>query len=317
MAIVSLVPCLVIVNPQSRRGRTGLAWRSLEARVRSVLGRIEVVATTGRRVATVLAREAAERGVETIIAAGGDGTVSEVAAGVLDSGRADDVALGLLPLGSGGDLARALGIGRSLDFALKVLAARRIRRIDVGRVRCVDLSGQYWQGWFVNEASVGLSADVAQQVERMTQRFGGTAAFALGAARTIVEHCAAQTCVRVDDKRVHDGGTTLVAISNGPCFGGGMQVAPNAELDDGLLDVVMAPAFSRGKLLADLFPRIYRGAHLSDPRIDVHRGQRVEIEPLGDAEPAAVEADGELLGTLPARFEIVADALRLIAPVGS
>ncbi len=276
-----------------------------------------MVATTGRRVATALAREAAERGVETIVAAGGDGTFSEVAAGVLASGHADDVALGLLPLGSGGDLPRALGIGRSLDLALGVLASGRVRRIDVGRVECVDLSGLHWQGWFVNEASVGLSANVTRQVDRMTQRFGGTVAFGLAAARSILEHRPAQMCVRVDDKRVHEGGTTLVAVANGHCFGGGMQIAPNAELDDGRLDIVVAPEFSRGRLLADLLPRLYLGTALSDPRIDLHRGQHVEIEPLGEAEPACVEADGELLGTLPARFEIVADALRVIAPVGA
>ena len=308
---------LVIVNPQSRRGRTGQTWRSIETRVRSELGRVEVVATTGPRVATTFAREAAERGVETIIVAGGDGTVSEVATGVMDSGRAANVALGLLPLGSGGDLARALGIGRSLDIALRALAARQERRIDVGRVRCVGSSGRRWRSWFVNEASVGLSAAVVRNVERTAQRLGGTASFALGAARTILAQRAAQTCVSVDDKRIHRGATTLIAVSNGPCFGGGMQVAPNAALDDGCFDVVVAPEFSRTRLLADLFPRIYRGTHLAEPRIDVHRGRRVEIERVRDGESVEVEADGELLGTLPADFEIVPEALRFIAPVGA
>jgi YegS/Rv2252/BmrU family lipid kinase len=310
---VSQIP-LIIVNPMSRSGRTGREWASVEPQVHAALGPVEIVKTTGRRAATELAREAALRGSETIVAAGGDGTFSEVAAGVLDSGRAQRVALGLLPFGSGGDLPRTLGIDRALDRALEVVAAGRTRPIDVGRVRCIDRSGQHHEGWFVNEASVGLSADVARHVDRMPKRLGGRVAFAFGAARTIFGHRASRMCARVDDKRIHEGPTTLIAIANGCYFGGGMKIAPSAELDDGRLDVVVGPAFSRTRLLVDLLPRLYRGTHVSDPGIDIHRGQRVEIEPLGDAQPASVEADGELLGSLPASFEIEAMALRVLAP---
>lgn len=305
---------LLIVNPASRGGRTGREWPSIAARLGDRLGEVEVVRTAARRDATRIAREAAERGVSRIVAAGGDGTFSEVAAGVLASDCSDRVCLGLLPLGSGGDLPRTLGIPRDLDAALRVIDDGRVRAIDVGRVECVDWSGRRRAGWFVNEASVGLSADVARHVDRMPRQLGGEVAFALGAARTILEHRAAATCLRIDDKRVHEGATTLIAISNGRYFGGGMRIAPAASLDDGRLDVVVGPAFSRTRLLFDLLPRLYRGAHVSDPRIDVHRARRIELEPLGDAQPASVEADGELLGTLPALFEIEPGALRVLAP---
>jgi len=305
---------LVIVNPNSRSGRTGRKWGSLEGRVRSALGEADVVATRAPRDATALAATAAKRGVETIISAGGDGTFSEVAAGVLDSGCADRVKLGLLPLGSGGDLPRTLGIPRSLDAALEVITGGAVRSIDAGRLEYVDRQGEHRSGWFVNEASIGLSADVAIHVERMPKQLGGKVAFALGAARTILGHRPSETCIRVDDKRVHEGGICLVALSNGRYFGGGMKIAPAAEIDDGSLDVVVGPAFSRTRLLFDLLPRLYRGTHVSDPRIEIHRGQLIEAEPVGDAQPAAVEADGELLGTLPARFEIRPRALRVIVP---
>jgi len=305
---------LVIVNPQSRGGRTGREWPAVEPRLRDVLGPLEVVATTARRDAIRLAREAAERGVATILAAGGDGTFSEVAAGVLTSGRADEVVLGLLPLGSGGDLPRTLSIPRSLDAAFAVLASGNVRRIDAGRVRCVDLRGKRVDGWFVNEASVGLSADVALHVDRMMKRLAGRVAFGLAGARTIFGFHPNQVCARVDDKRVHEGGITLIAISNGRYFGGGMHVAPSAKIDDGRFDVLVSPAFSRRLLLTGLLPRIYKGAHLAYPGVDVHRGQRVELEPVGDSAPARVEADGELLGTLPASFEIAPGAPRVLAP---
>jgi len=304
----------VIVNPASGSGRTGREWPSIEAGLREVVGDLDVVATTGPRDATRLASDAAARGVGVVIAAGGDGTFSEVAAGVLASGRGSDTRLGLLPLGSGGDLPRTLGIPRSLEAAFAILEAGRTRRVDAGRVECVDRTGRRSVGWFVNEASIGLSADVVAHVHSATKRLGGEVAFAIGAVRTIVRFRAARMLLRIDGKQVHEGATTLVTISNGQFFGGGMQVAPDAVIDDGLFDVVVAPAFSKPLLLGSLLPRIYTGAHLKHPGIDVHRGKRIELEPLDDTEPARVEADGELLGTLPACFEIVPGALRVLAP---
>ena len=305
---------LVIANPQSRSGRTGRTWPETERRLRAVLGAVDVVLTERPGHAASLARQAAERGVRTILAGGGDGTVSEVAAGVLSSGFAADVAIGLLPLGSGGDLMRSLEIPRSLAGACEVIARGRIRRIDAGRVRHLDRSGQRTEGWFVNEASIGVSADVVQQVARMSKRFGGEVAFAAGAVRSIARLQPALTRVTVDGKQVYEGETTLVAACNGRCFGGGMQIAPDARLDDGWLDVVVGPAFPRLALVARLLPRLYAGTHLDHPDIDCHRGRSVEIEPLGDGAPAPVEADGEWLGRLPLKVDVVPGALRVLAP---
>ena len=305
---------LVIANPQSRSGRTGRTWPETERQLRAALGDIDVVVTERPGHATSLAREAAERGVHTILAGGGDGTISEVSAGVLSSGCAEDVAVGLLPLGSGGDLMRSLGVPRSIGGACEVIARGDTCRIDAGRLQYLDRSGQRTEGWFVNEASIGVSADVVQQVSGMSKRFGGEVAFAAGAVRAITRLQPARTRVTVDGKRVYEGATTLVAACNGRCFGGGMQIAPGARVDDGWLDVVVGPAFPRLSLIARLLPRLYAGTHLDHPDIDCHRGRSVEIQPLGDEPPAPVEADGEWLGRLPLKVEIVPGALRVLAP---
>lgn len=307
-------PPLVIANPQSRGGRTGRGWPEIERRLRASLGSVDVVLTQGPRHATALAREAAEGGVRTILVGGGDGTVSEVASGVLSSGLTDDVTIGLLPLGSGGDLMRTLAVPRSLEAACTVIERGNIRRIDAGQIRYVDRTGQHAEGWFVNEASVGLSADVAQHVDRMPKRLGGEIAFAIGAVRSIVSLQSSQTRVIVDGKRVYEGSTTLIAASNGCYFGGGMKIAPGAGIDDGWFDIVVGPAFPRLALVARWLPRLYAGRHLAHPEIDCHRGHRVEVEPLGESEPAPVEADGEWLGTLPVKIKIVPGALRVLTP---
>ena len=209
---------------------------------------------------------------------------------------------------------RTLAIPRSLEAACGVIAQGDICRIDAGRVRYVDRMGQHAEGWFVNEASIGLSADVAQSVDRMPKRLGGELAFAAGALRSIASLQPSETRVIVDGKRVYEGPTTLVAASNGCYFGGGMKIAPTARIEDGWLDIVVGPAFPRFELVTRLLPRLYAGTHLAHPDIDCHRGHRVEIEPLGDAAPAAVEADGEWLGMLPAKIEIVPGAVRMFAP---
>lgn len=309
-------PLLVIANPRSRSGRTGRSWPEIERQLRDSLGDLEVVFTERPRHATVLAREASERGVKTIVVGGGDGTISEVVSGVLSSSAPEEVSIGLLPLGSGGDLLRTVGVPGGLAAACDVITQGRVRQVDAGRVRYVDRTGQRSEGWFVNEASMGLSADVAQQVDHMPKRLGGEVAFAAGAVRSIARLRPSRVRVVADGKRVHEGETTLVAIANGRCFGGGMKIAPLAEVDDGQFDVVVGPAFPRWALVGNLLPRLYSGRHLSHPRIDCHRASRVEIEPLGDAEPAPVEADGEWLGTLPLEVTLVPGALRVWAPEG-
>jgi len=311
-------PFLAIVNPNSGSGRAAKRWPALEERLRAALaerGELEVVFTSARRHATLLAREAIERGTSTVIAAGGDGTLSEVAAGVLESGAATATHLGLIPLGSGGDFPRSVGLAAGADAAVDVVADGWTRSIDAGRIRNADAEGKPAASFFVNEASVGISAEVASAVDRTSKFFGGTAAFAYGAVRAIAAFQPNPLRVRVDGQVVFEGGSTLVAVSNGKYFGGAMRIAPAAELDDSSLDIVVGQRFTRPELLFRLLPSLYSGGHIGYPGVSVHRGRRVSLEPLEEnLRTIPVEADGELLGQAPVHIEVLPAALNMLAP---
>jgi YegS/Rv2252/BmrU family lipid kinase len=302
---------LVIVNPRSRNGATGRRWRGYEARLREVLGPLEVEHTRAPRDAERLAREAVRAGVERVLVAGGDGTLSEVATGLLAAQLADYATVGLLPLGTGGDFARSLGVPRDLEGALACIAAGKTRKVDAGRALFLGEDGEERTAYFVNVSSFGISGLIDELVNRTSKRLGGTVSFLVGTLRAIFQYRSTRVAIRVDGELVHDAGLILATAANGRYFGGGMRVAPEARIDDGLLDVVIVADLPIAKLLLKL-PKIYAGTHLAEEAAVLHRGRVIEAT----ASPGRVklDLDGEPLGTLPARCEVLPGALTLFGP---
>ncbi len=299
---------LVIVNPKSRGGATGRRWPSIEAKLRDTLGAIDVEPTRGPRDAERIAREGVRAGVELVIAAGGDGTASEVVAGIVGAGLGAYAELALLPLGTGGDLARGLGLEGSLDDAIARIARGKSRPIDAGRAQFWARDGRELTTHFINIASLGVSGLVTQLVNDAPKTFGGRVSFFLGTVRAIARWRAVPVTIRLDGAVVHEGPLHLAAVANGRYFGGGMHVSPEARMDDGVFDlVVFRGARGNGHLLRK-FPLIYSGRHLTLPEVTQHRG--VIVEASSDAD-LWLEIDGEPLGRAPARFECLPGALRL------
>jgi YegS/Rv2252/BmrU family lipid kinase len=298
---------VVVVNPRSRNGATGRHWQRVERALREALGELEVERTRAPRDAERIAREAAQAGATRLLVAGGDGTASEVVAGLLDAGLADRVQLAFLPLGTGGDLARTLGTPRSLPAALAVLAAGGERRLDAGRLVYHTPDGAERRSYFVNVASGGLSGFVDLLVNQTPKLLGGTASFLVGTLRALARWRDVACTVRVDGETIHEGPLVLATAANGRCFGGGMQVAPRARPDDGLLDVVVVAGAPKRRLLANL-PRLYRGSHLGLPEVRFRQGRCLELEP---GEPWFLDVDGECFAARGARFECVPGALRV------
>lgn len=303
---------LLIVNPASRAGATERGFARIEREVRSALGPYEREWTRGPRDAVRIAREATNAGYERVLVGGGDGTASEIATGLLEAGRAAEIALGFLPLGTGGDLLRTLGIPRTLGGALEVIRRDARRQIDAGRLEYTEPSGARAHSFFVNEMSVGLAGLVAQLVTSSSKSLGATGSFLLGTLRGLARYRPHAARVRVDGVVAHEGALVLATASNGRYFGGGMFVAPHAELGDGLFDVVLIPGLRKPELLARL-PSLYRGTHLAVPGVRELRGKRVEIEALGSAAAHRFESDGEPLGGSPLAAEILPRALHVIA----
>jgi len=305
-------PTVVVVNPNSRSGATGRRWHGIEALLRERLGPLTVEATRGPRDAERIAREHARAGARRIVVAGGDGTTSEVVTGLLTAGLADGLALGFLPLGTGGDVGRTLGTPRSLAAAVERLARGKSRRVDAGRAVFTPPDGGPRTLYFLNVASAGLSGLVDRLVNEAPKALGGTGSFLVGTLRGLVRYRDVSCTVRVDGETLHRGPVVLAAAANGRFFGGGMEVAPRARPDDGLLDAVVVAGAPRWRLLASL-PRLYRGRHLDRPEVSFRQGRRVEIEPDG---VIWLDVDGEPFAARHAAFDLLPGAVTVLSGDG-
>jgi YegS/Rv2252/BmrU family lipid kinase len=300
---------LVIANPTSLGRAASRRSKSLEAKLRSALGPLDIEFTRAPRDAERIAREGVRSGIERIIVAGGDGTLSEVVTGLLSAGLGDYAAIGLLPIGTAGDFARGLGEPSDIDASIERLSKGNTIRVDAGRAIYRTDGREAVTSYFVNIASLGLSGDVAELVNRTGKMLGARLSYLIGSLRGVARYRSEPVSISVDGKRVFEGALAVAAIANGPCFGGGMRIAPNARVDDGVFDWVIVPAMSSLSLLRKI-PLLYSGTHLRDPRILHGRGQIVEARAMNG--PIRIDVDGESLGTLPARFELLPGAITLL-----
>lgn len=298
---------LVIANPAAAAGATRRTVPRLESALREALGPYELAWTEGPRDAARIAREAVRSGVERLVVAGGDGTAAEVVSGLLGAGLGAYAEVAFLPLGTGADFHRSLDIPRDLDGAVAALASGKGRRIDAGRVRYVGEDGTTHESHFVNVASAGLSGVVTRSVLG-SKALGARLAFLVGTLRALIAFRPARVRARLDGVPLPATEIALVAAANGRYFGGGMFIAPDARPDDGLLDVVVVPAFPKPVLLTKL-PRLYKGTHLEVPGVTLHRGRKLELEP--DGAPVLGEVDGEPVARLPMTIEVLPGALQV------
>jgi diacylglycerol kinase (ATP) len=176
---------LVVVNPASRGGATRKRFDALLPLIRETLGDCDVAWTRGPRDAERIAREGVRAGVARVVVAGGDGTVSEVATGILAAGLGGYAELAVLPLGTGGDLRRTLGVPADVETALRAIAAGGVRTLDAGRVTYTDRNGAAATVYFVNIASFGISGLTTELVNRAPKALGGRVSFLVGTLRGI------------------------------------------------------------------------------------------------------------------------------------
>ena len=293
---------VVIVNPASAGGSTGEVWPQIASDLRSQFGSFRVLFTKHRGDAAALAGEAARKGAKLIIACGGDGTVSEVANGILSSGK--DVELGILPSGTGGDFRRTLEIASRSRDAARVLRTGRTVRIDVGRVSFVDNNGAEAMRYFVGVASCGMSTKVIKRVK------ADGISFASSLLQTAMRNEAIRLVIQLDDTNDRQLTVSNLCIANARYFGGGMKIAPDAKLNDGKFDVVGVADLSALKIFTSA-PRVYLGSHLSIPEVSHALARKVTLRPSDRDKEVALEIDGELPGRLPATFQIIPEALRV------
>jgi lipid kinase YegS len=273
--------------------------RAAVTQVRERGHRVEVRVTWEGGDAERFAAEAANSGIASIIAGGGDGTLHEVVNGV--AAARGGSAVGLLPLGTANDFASACGIPTADLFdALMLIAEGTPRLIDLGRLG---------ERFFINVASGGFGAQVTTETPPDLKRILGAAAYFLTGLRHATDLRACQAFLSAPEF-TWEGAFFALAIGNGRCAGGGFQICPRSLLDDGLLDVVLIPSMPRIHLLA-LLDDLRRGTHLHSPHI-VYR--RVPYLAIQASEPLQVNLDGEPQHGMEFHFQILARSLPFYLP---
>jgi len=309
---------LVIANPKSAGGSTREKWSAIASDLRTHFGPFKVAFTKGPGDGIELAQRAADSGRIFIIACGGDGTINEVANGVLRSGK--DVELGVFPSGTGGDFRRSLGMPSETREAARALKTGDTKRIDVGKVTFVDHNDQPAERYFLNVTSFGLAASIIERVKGSTSlswlpldNVRGRASFALSTLKEVVALGATNVRIKIDDREERTLQTVNFCVANGRFFGGGMKIAPEAKLADGLLDVINIGDIRTAKIILNAYT-LYRGTHLDLREVRDTLAKRIEARPLNPDQELHIEIDGELPGKLPATYEVVPSALRVRVP---
>ncbi len=309
-----------IVNPSAGGGTAANRWKVFRERAEAALG-TRIVDHVTERVghATELTRRAIGAGHTLILSVGGDGTHNEVVNGFFDATGAslnDEATLGVLPLGTGCDLAKSLAIPIDPAAAIEALKGARRVRIDAGHITLTTHEGGTRGRYFINIGSCGVSGQVAVEMESTPRFMGPKVAFYIATVRGFLRYVNQPVSLWLDGKPVEVGPITLAVAANGKFFGGGMKMAPDAMLDDGLLDVVVIgdlglPTFLRhgGKL--------YSGTHGSVEGITFYKARTVEIRPREAGQRVLVDLDGEQPGLLPATYSVCESALYALAGEGA
>jgi YegS/Rv2252/BmrU family lipid kinase len=237
---------------------------------------------------------------DAVIAAGGDGTVHEVVNGLLRAGRR--AALGVLPLGSGDDFVKMLP---ARDAVARIVVPE-VRALDAGRIRAGDA-----ERFFANGMDIGFGAHASRNVRNVPALFTGLGVYLGALALTLVRYPKLEVRLQLDGGAPVAQTTAMTAVMNGRAFGGSFHVCPEARVDDGELDLLIADGVGRWEILG-LVPRIMRGTHVGHPRLRLARARRVLIE---SEAPLLVEADGEIVFEDARRLEIevLPGALRVLA----
>jgi YegS/Rv2252/BmrU family lipid kinase len=288
------MPLALLVNPSSGGGRSLKLLPKVEQELdqRRIVFRVQ--RTKGLEHGVRQALGAIEAG-EVPVVVSGDGLVGAVGGAMAGS----DTPLGIIPGGRGNDLARVLGIPNDPIEAVDLLLAGETRRIDVGEV-----NGKR----FLGIVSVGFDSE-ANRVANETRFLRGNLVYAFAAIRTLIRWKPGRFTVRVDDERYRFTGYS-VSVANNKAFGGGMFIAPDAELDDGEFDVVAVGEAGKLRSLASM-PKVFKGTHVEEDWVRVFRAQHLE---LSASHPYPVYADGEHLSDLPASLRVLPRALSVIVP---
>jgi len=324
---------LIIANPSAGRGRCARLLPKLRAALGTTGHEIQWLISESQEHLTRLARSGVEQRVDAIVACGGDGTVHYILQALFggnskfqipsqselpnsndqnalpnvwdlgfgaSSFPAEAVALGIIPVGRGNDLARSLGLPLDYRKVGEMLRRAKIRRLDVAKAG---------ERVYASVAGAGFDAEVTALANQDSAWLRGKAVYVNAVFRTLARFTPKRLEMEYDDRRFV-GEAMFVAIGNTTSYGGGLKIVPQAQPDDGWLDICIAKKTTKLELLRQL-PSAYKGQHVHHPAIEMHRARRVAIS---SPDPVALFGDGEFLQPLPVTIEVIPQSLRVIVP---
>lgn len=295
----------VIVNPASNQGRTRKRWRQIKEALRAFLKEFKTEFTEKPMQAAEISRSAIKDGTELIVGVGGDGTMNEIANGFYENRKIinSEAILGILPSGTGCDFSRGLHIPSGFRRAMEIITRPVTHKIDVGRISFLNYKNKQEERFFLNISDFGIGGEVVQHM-RIHQMKHKKASYLKSVITTFMNYKAKKLRIRIDGKEIPPDDYMIGAVANGPIFGKGMKIAPEAALDDGLFDFILVKKMAKWEFFRNLI-KLYRGTHLSHPKVSFFRGKKIEASSASDKKKVLIEVDGEQVGMLPVSFEII------------
>lgn len=285
-----------IVNPTAGKGKGKKTAQKLQEYIKDLQVSYEIRYTEREKEAEAIARRAAQEGFKKIVAVGGDGTVYEVLNGMMGM----DATLGVIPAGTGNDFARTMNISQDIREALQIILEGKESHIDCGQA-----NGRY----FINVASIGLDAEIVKETETIKRYISGTTAYIIGVLKTLLKFKHSSLQIEVDGQ-IENKDIMLVAVANGRYYGGGMKIAPMADVKDGVFDICIIHRISKWKILR-LFPTIFSGKHIHVKEVKLYKGKNIKIN---GSQTMRLNLDGDIIGNTPVEFKLIPQALKVIIP---
>lgn len=297
-----------IINPHAGNGKGKKDWPLIESCLRKENIDYGFVFSEKKYHTIELTAAAVNQGCKTIIAVGGDGTLNEIANGIMKNKNSSNVVAGMIPVGSGNDWCRMFGIPAVYSEAIKIIKNKKIFTQDVGFVKCKN-SGESIERYFVNMAGLGFDARVVNKTNRQKDKGkSGKLMYLLNLFTSLFSYKVVEAEISVDDKIVK---TKLFSMNVGICkySGGGMMQVPNAIADDGLFDVTVINKIGKFDVMRNV-KNLYDGTFIWHPNVDTFRGIKITVTAIPIV---SVEVDGESLGHSPLEFSIIPRTLKIIS----
>jgi YegS/Rv2252/BmrU family lipid kinase len=293
---------MVIVNPYARGGVSRVTWLVISDALKRAGVDFDHAFTEEVGHGIELAKGAAEKGHELVIAVGGDGTVNEVVNGLVDDEGKGKATLGIISAGSVGDFGHMMGLPRTYANSCRMFADYKKTTVDLGMVEYFD-KGQKVRRFYINTAGVGFVSDVVRGADRRMKFIGGTVPYAIGMVPLVIRYRNKDVVVNIDGDRTEER-DFVILVNNGRYLGGG-KVFPDADPSDGLLDVAVVGDMSKLQMITTL-PRFYVGTHIGHDKIRMCQAKSIEVD---SPQQLPLQVDGELVGQTPVSFRVVPAAL--------